>query len=329
MGIFPRLFIRVLFLGICLLKSFDTSGKAGGYPSQPKKILITGANGWIGYNAYLALKNYHLVLVDNKVGKDSRNRFGLEETDQENVTGLQDKIIKIDFAGPLARLKFERLLEQEKPDCVLHLAGILENQPVKEIKKNYTITNTVLESCVQKHVKMIVASSIMIMYGAALKDKSIKPILFGNQETKPDQTLTVDTPLENSAETILSIAKEHYKQCLSYIRTKEYLEEYAKKLISKHLNQTIVIVRFGWTGIKNPYEMERNTQIKENTVYLAPEDLQDFLIKVVEAVVKGHIAGYKKYIAVSEHPQRWVDIKNAKEDLKWEPKINIKKRYNP
>lgn len=294
-------------------------------PYQQLKILITGANGWIGYNAWVALKKYQLVLVDNKVGIDSNNRFGIENTDQATIAGSQ--MVIIDLASDSGRVKFEELLKEEKPDCVLHLAGILENRNVKDIEKNNIITRNVLDICASMQINLIASSSIMVMYGIAVKNKTIKEILFGNPETKPDQQLTVDTELENSEETTLSFEQEKYQQYWAYIRAKEYLELYAKKLVDKNPKQTIMIVRFGWTGIKNPFELEKNTTFKESTVYLAQEDLQDFLNKVVDAVVAGNIRGYKKYIAVSEHPQRWAEVKNAENDLNWKPRINIIDKY--
>jgi hypothetical protein len=49
----------------------------------------------------------------------------------------------------------------------------------------------------------------------------------------------------------------------------------------------------------------------------------------VDAVVTDKVAGFKKYVVVSEHPQRWVDIKNAENELKWSPVVNIKNKFNP
>jgi len=295
--------------------------------NREQKIVITGANGWIGYNAYKALKDYQLIMVDNKIGNDSTNRFGIENVDQSAVVNLQIKIIKIDLATTSGSMKFEELLTVEKPDCVLHLAAILENQHIGEIKKNDIITTNVLDICAKMQIKLIAASSIMVMFDAAVRNQTIKEILFGNTEEKPAYQLSVDDELENSEEEISQFGKEKNEQYLGYIKTKEYLESYAKKLVEESYDRTIIVVRFGWTGIKSPYELEKNNQLKGSTFYLAQEDLQAFLVRAVQGVLTNKITGFKKYVVVSEHPQRWVTMSNAKEDFNWQPIINIKDKY--
>ncbi|MCE3231244.1 MAG: dependent epimerase/dehydratase family [Alphaproteobacteria bacterium] len=306
----------------------ECAGKPTLEGGRPKKIVITGANGWIGYNACKAFKGYQLILVDNKAGYDPTNRFAMEGVDQSISAELRNKIIKIDLATAKGGIKFTELLNVENPDCVLHLAAILENQTITEIEKNNIITANVLNACVKKQVKLIAASSIMVMFGKAVRNQRIKQILFGNLAVKPDYQLSVDDELENNEETILQFGREKYKQYLAYIQTKEYLENYAKKLVKENPNQTIILARFGWTGIKNPYELEKNNYLKGSTFYLAQEDLQTFLIKCVEAILTDKVTKCRKYVVVSEHPQRWVDMHNAKHDLGWEPAINIKEKYS-
>ena len=189
--------------------------------NRGQKIVITGANGWIGYNAYKALKDYQLIMVDHKIGNDSTNRFGIEGVDQTAVVNLRNKIIKIDLATNLGSMEFEELLAVEKPDCVLHLAAILENQHIEEIKKNDIITTNVLDVCAKLQIKLIAASSIMVMFGAAVRNQAIKEILFGNTQERPIYQLSVDDEFENSEEAISQFGTEKNEQHLGYIKTKE------------------------------------------------------------------------------------------------------------
>jgi nucleoside-diphosphate-sugar epimerase len=231
--------------------------------------VITGANGCIEYNAYKALQNYQLILVDNKAGHDFKNRFGIEQTPQASIAGLQDNIIIIDLASNSGKNEFANLLAREKPDCILHLAAILENQNTVRIKMNDVITRNVMDICSEKQIKLIAASSIMVMLGAAINDPTIQKILFGNQSIEPDYLLSVNDELENTEEAISTLEKEKCEQNLAYIQTKEFLERYAKALVDENPQQTIAVIRFDWTGFKNPYEFEKASKFKGSTFYLA------------------------------------------------------------
>lgn len=290
--------------------------------------MITGANGWIGRNACHVLRNHKLVLVDYKKGKDSTNRFGLEEVENIPLLIKEDDLISMNLATQ--REEFSQLVTRCNPDCVIHLAGVLENQDLSIINQNNLINKNVLEVCLQFNIKVIAASSIMTMYGAAMKDPKIRKIFYREEiSLKDEEKLSVNDPFNNTQETIKLLGESSWEKNLTYIKTKERLEYLAKELFQQNSSNTIVLVRFGWTGIRNPFliEKEGNAQTTETTVYVGEKDLHSFLIKLVDAVLQGKISGCKTYICVSNHPQSWVNVENANIDFGWKPIVNIVEEY--
>lgn len=291
------------------------------------KILITGANGWIGYNAKIALSEYgyDLILVDKQQGKDLNNRFGIEQSD---FNSPEFTLTKIDLAKE--REAFAKLISDTKPDCVIHLAGVLENQTIETIRNNLTINKNVLEVCAEHKIALIAASSIMVMYGAAMHDEKISKIFKKELITlTEDEKLTVDTPLKNTPQTIQQYDADNWPNNLEYIRGKEELEKLAKQLVSSNYGLTIIAVRFGWSGVKNPYELEGDKQITEIPGYLCQEDLQSFIVKAVQAVLSESekVTGYKCYAPISIHPQNWLSVQNAEYELGWIPSINTAEKH--
>jgi len=294
-------------------------------PFKNKTILITGANGWIGRKAYYVLSSLYqkVILVDCHEGEDPFNRFGLEGVESANLPVLE--IIKLDLVTEKKR--FENILAEHHPDCIIHLAAVLENQPPEKIQQNDVINHYVLDACTKRNIKVIAASSIMVMYGAAMSSPKIKSLMQGQAVILDEsEKLGVDVPFNNTQESISEFDKDHVEQNLTYIKTKEALENYASHLVEKNNTQTIAIVRFGWTGIENPYLLEgTHTRYTQTGIYLDEMDLHNFITELVNAVLFEQVKGFNRYICVSLHPKgSWVNCKN---NFGWMPEVNIEDKF--
>jgi nucleoside-diphosphate-sugar epimerase len=295
------------------------------------RLIITGANGWVGRNAYHVLKDrYDMLLLDFKAGDCSDNRFAIENADASYLAIPKDLIIRMDLATE--RGAFTKLLTDYKPNCVLHCAGVLETQEIKIIEKNNDINKTVLESCAEHGVDVIAMSSIMVMFGAAISHDKIRAVL----ERKPltmtkEDKLRVEDPLKNNEVTMKQFNSEHWEKWLVYIKSKETLEEMARSLVRANPKLTMVSVRLGWSGIKNPYVLEEgSTGFSGTSFYLDQVDLQSFVNTLVDKVVQkkpNSLNGYHCYFCVSQHPQSWVNQSNAEVDIGWVAVVDIQEKY--
>jgi hypothetical protein len=168
----------------------------------------------------------------------------------------------------------------------------------------------------------------MVMYGAAMTDKKIKRIFARELLTLEEcEKLTIDTPLNNTVQTIKPYDPANYQNNLEYILGKVEMESSAQTLVNSNPELTMVAVRFGWSGAKNPYDLEGDRTLTEIPGYLCQEDLQSFMLKMVQAVLSEKVTGYKCYAPVSLHSQNWVNIKNAEDDLDWVPAVDIVQKY--
>jgi nucleoside-diphosphate-sugar epimerase len=295
------------------------------------RLIITGANGWVGRNAYCVLKDrYELLLVDYTPGDSSDNRFAIENADASYLAIPNELIIRMDLAAE--RSAFAKLLSDFKPNCVLHCAGVLETQEIPIIEKNNDINRTVLESCAEHGVDVVSMSSIMIMFGLAISNDKIRAVLERKSVTiTKEDKLSVEDPLNNNEATMKLFNSEHWEKWLVYIKTKETLEDMARSLALTNPKLTMVSVRLGWSGIKNPYVLqEASTGFSGTSFYLDQIDLHSFINTLVDKVVQGKpnsFNGYHCYFCVSLHPQSWVDQSNAEVDIGWVPVVDIQDKY--
>ncbi|MDF2691566.1 MAG: hypothetical protein K0S29_1421, partial [Gammaproteobacteria bacterium] len=190
-----------------------------------KTLVIAGANGLIGRILYQTLKSsYKLILIDNKIGEDPYNRYGLERKHIDTEIP-NDAIHKIDLSAE--KLKFTEALRCYQPACVIHLAGLLENhEPHLIQEKNQLIHSNTLASCAELNIPVIAMSSIMLMYGAAMRNAKIRQVLAGNtdQSFLEQERLSVDHALQNNEVNIKSFNPDNFEKNLAYIKSKEYLE---------------------------------------------------------------------------------------------------------
>jgi len=123
-----------------------------------KKILITGANGFLGYEIYKFLSN-------------KKKTLGTSRKRRKNFIKLDYPNDKID----------ENILVDV--NTVIHLASLDKEQVIKDIKLsnkiNVNFTDDLIKKCIKKKVKNFIYFSSTGIYGRNLKNKvneNIKPL---------------------------------------------------------------------------------------------------------------------------------------------------------
>jgi len=126
---------------------------------KTKKVLVTGANGFIGSHlCEILLKKRYIVI-------------GLVYGDKKNIEHLKkNKNFQMVRGNITNFLQIFRILKREKPQAVFHTAALLPSNKKNENPLLFFEVNTkgtlhLLEACHRSNVKDIVFSSSMSIYG--------------------------------------------------------------------------------------------------------------------------------------------------------------------
>src|SRR3989344_9530623 len=137
-----------------------------------KKVLITGADGFIGSHLTERLVNYNANVVI--FVKDNTLLHGSNLPKLNNLSHLKDKL-KI-LSGNISSYDFVNLIKKEKPEIIFHLAAdayVNKSflQPREVIQTNVDGTLNVLHACLNEEmkpaefIKRIVVTSSSEVYG--------------------------------------------------------------------------------------------------------------------------------------------------------------------
>ena len=128
------------------------------------KILVTGGAGYIGSHTCVLLLNagYDVVVVDNLSNSKEESLKRVER-----ITGKSLTFYKQDL---LDRGGLEKIFEEEKPEAVIHFAGLKAvgesvQIPLTYYHNNITGTLILLETMAKFNCKKIVFSSSATVYG--------------------------------------------------------------------------------------------------------------------------------------------------------------------
>ncbi|MCM1120454.1 MAG: UDP-glucose 4-epimerase GalE [bacterium] len=128
------------------------------------KILVTGGAGYIGSHTVVELQNagYEAVVVDN-LSNSSEKVLG-------RVEKLTGKAVPFYQADILDREALNKIFEAEKPDAVIHFAGLKAvaesvQKPWEYYENNISGTLTLVDVMRKHGVKNIIFSSSATVYG--------------------------------------------------------------------------------------------------------------------------------------------------------------------
>lgn len=134
------------------------------------KTLLTGGAGYIGSHTALAMleAGHDVVIVDNYY-----NSCPEAVARVEKLAGKQVKLYEADVADKEA---MTRILKDDRPDCIIHFAGLKAvgesvAKPVAYYRNNMDTTLTLLETMKETGVPAIVFSSSATVYG----DNNVPP----------------------------------------------------------------------------------------------------------------------------------------------------------
>ena len=128
------------------------------------KALLTGGAGYIGSHTAVAMleAGHDVVVVDNFANSSAEAIARVEK-----ITAKTVKLYEADVAD---KAKMSEILETEKPDTVIHFAGLKAvgesvAKPVEYYRNNIDTTLTLLECMKEADVNRVVFSSSATVYG--------------------------------------------------------------------------------------------------------------------------------------------------------------------
>ena len=213
------------------------------------KILVTGGAGYIGSHTCLELLNagYEVVVLDNLYNscEESLKRV-------EKLTGKKMSFYEVDLLDVAG---MEKLFEAEKPEAVIHFAGLKAvgescKVPLKYFTNNLSGTINLLNVMEKYDVKKLVFSSSATVYGAQ-KEMPIS-------EEAEASSLGIQNP---------------------YGRTKLILEDVLKDLGASDAEWDIALLRYF-----NPIGAHESGEIGED-----PQGIPNNLVPYVAKVAVGEL----------------------------------------
>jgi UDP-glucuronate 4-epimerase len=140
--------------------------------TNKKKVLITGASGFIGFHLSLVLQNNNI----NVVGVDNLNDYYSVSLKQSRLGILKDNNVNFYETDITNFDDLKKCLLLERPDIVVHLAaqaGVrysLDN-PYSYIHNNIIGTFNILEICKNIKIEKLIFASSSSVYGNLNKEK--------------------------------------------------------------------------------------------------------------------------------------------------------------
>lgn len=136
-------------------------------PAVSKKILITGAAGFIGSHLAESLvqKGHHVFGVDNFDPYYSR---AIKERNLKNL--LQNKNFQFYELDLIQATETQALVKSVAPDLIIHLAakaGVRPSleRPIDYVRANLEMTTSLLQASVQNKIKRFIFASSSSVYG--------------------------------------------------------------------------------------------------------------------------------------------------------------------
>jgi dTDP-4-dehydrorhamnose reductase len=268
-----------------------------------KNILITGANGLIARIVAKRLNKtgYNLFGVD--IDPQGVPSFRFQRENNTNNALLQecpytayyqvDMTVKYQFAEVITKIG--------QIDCVIHLAGVSDNETPAKIKKiNEGGTQTLFDICQEQKIdNVILASSVMTVWGKLVDDKIYL------QDAKSLTRVNV---------TAVHIPKDISLPLLAYINSKVSMEKIALQSYNTYQISS-VCMRIGAVSCDNSTYADAGV----NTIWCSHADIASFTEHAVVALTAMVLPFFGVYYVCSANEDCWVDMEGAKKDIGFEP----------
>lgn len=128
------------------------------------KILVTGGAGYIGSHTCVELLDagYDVVVVDNLYNSNEKAIDRIKQITGKGLTFYKDDILDAE--------RMDAIFSAEKPDCVIHFAGLKAvgesvAKPLEYYRNNITGTLTLCDAMRKNGCKNIIFSSSSTVYG--------------------------------------------------------------------------------------------------------------------------------------------------------------------
>ncbi len=154
-----------------------------------KKIVITGASGFLGYHFLKAYStDYPIVGI----------YFNTPIIDFENISKQ-----KFDFSNDTDLISFRHFLEKEKPDFILNFAAIAnanfcEVNPDISSKININLPTTLAKTCQELNIKLIHTSTDLVFDGERgnyTETDQLDPIsIYGKHKMEAERIIQINNP---------------------------------------------------------------------------------------------------------------------------------------
>ena len=303
-----------------------------------KKILITGGLGLIGKSlTQILLKDYKVIIID-KTAQIKRHKNYIKLLNTKGV-----KFITCDIINKKKLVK-----TFDKIDCVVHLAALLgvkntENNKNLCWKINTEGTQNVVDVCLAKKVKKLIFSSSSEVYGEQITKKKINeknPLLglniYALSKIAAENYIKIMLRESNTKYTILRFFNTYgegqvaqffiSKLCYSAINNKLFVINGNGKQVRSYGHSNDVVL-----GIKKCIEKS----VSNNKIYNIGNSNEVYSLKKVVSMasqlskIKIKILFNKRFkkgdrIKKREIFQRICDIKKAKKEISYDPKISLK-----
>ena len=248
----------------------------------PKKVLVTGATGQIGYMTYTRLKEqpekYDAYALDCKGEPSVRvpKSWTLEIPDE--------KFILCDIAD------FDQVRQTvEGMDVVVHLAADPSGENWESLLNSNIIgTYNVFEACKVAGVRRIVAASSIMVSQGHREQEPYKAMMERRHADIPDdvEMITTDIPAEPRS---------------LYAATKVWTESLARTYAHRH-QLSCICVRIGQV------ERDRPRPPQGADIYVSQRDIVQIFERCVNA---DDSLQFEILYGMSDNDLRWVDISNA------------------